>query len=207
MQTLTVSKTLLGDDDLGLYTAGQLKDLVSHEADRLQETQDIARRTMTQKTVATAYSGLVGTFLDEKTETLPGYTPVVAQPVAAPTEPASAVRGASTTPSSNTAPSAPAPLTQEQIEELIRQRVAELLAQNQNSSQPPEDSPSPPAPSTVEEEPEPPPAPEPDPEVVTEPEPPAPSEPVGEAEPEEEPASTPSPEPAAEAPAAEAPTP
>jgi hypothetical protein len=35
---------------------------------------------VTQQTVATIYSGLIGKFLDVKTETLPGYTPVIAPP-------------------------------------------------------------------------------------------------------------------------------
>ncbi|HEV7449436.1 MAG TPA: hypothetical protein VGP13_02780 [Candidatus Paceibacterota bacterium] len=143
-QSLEVSKSLLGGRDLGLYVTVQLRDLVSHEEDRLKESQDIARKQISQKQVATVYGGLVGTFLDEKTETLPGYTPVVPLPVKAPTEPAStpeATTTAVTSTSSAVSDNVDAgtaqpqvPLTQEQIEELIRQRVNELLAEHEHMS-------------------------------------------------------------------------
>ena len=79
--TLTVSKADLGPyRDLGLYVTEQLKQKTDHELAYLQEVQDIERKNVTQKVVATTYGGLVGKFLDASTETLPGYTPVVTPP-------------------------------------------------------------------------------------------------------------------------------
>lgn len=79
--SMTVSKAFLGKDkDLGLYVTEQLKDNIDHEIARLSATQDIEKRQVSQKTVATEYGGLIGKMLDATTETLPGYVPVV-QPV------------------------------------------------------------------------------------------------------------------------------
>lgn len=80
-ETMTVSKADLGQyRDLGVYVTEQLKQIVDREIERLASTQEIERRNVTQKTVATAYSGLIGKFLDSTTEELPGYTPVVTPP-------------------------------------------------------------------------------------------------------------------------------
>lgn len=79
--SMTVSKTFLGaDKDLGLYVTEQLKENIDHELARLTSTQEIERKQVSQKTVATEYGGLIGKMLDSSTETLPGYVPVV-QPV------------------------------------------------------------------------------------------------------------------------------
>ena len=78
---MTVSKADLGEyRDLGVYVTQQLKQIVDKEIERLVSTQEIERRNVTQKTVATAYGGLIGKFLDSTTEELPGYTPVVTPP-------------------------------------------------------------------------------------------------------------------------------
>ncbi len=75
--TLRVFKNDLGERDLGLYVAKQLKDVADRELERLAEVQKIERgRGITRKVVATAYTGLIGKFLDPKEETLPGYVPV-----------------------------------------------------------------------------------------------------------------------------------
>jgi hypothetical protein len=75
---MTVAKEFLGNNkDLGLYVTKQLGEVIDSEIIRLKETQEFERRNITNKMVATAYSGLVGAFLDERTETLPGYRPVV----------------------------------------------------------------------------------------------------------------------------------
>ena len=80
-ETMTVSKADLGQyRDLGVYVTQQLKQIVDREIERLVSTQEIERRSVTQKTVATAYGGLIGKFLDSTTEELPGYTPVVTPP-------------------------------------------------------------------------------------------------------------------------------
>ncbi|TSC87252.1 MAG: hypothetical protein G01um10148_357 [Parcubacteria group bacterium Gr01-1014_8] len=78
---LEVAKPVLGQyGDLGLYATEQFKQLVDHEIAYLKEVQEIERKQVTPKIVATSYSGLVGKLLDDKTETLPGYTPVVTPP-------------------------------------------------------------------------------------------------------------------------------
>ena len=76
-QSMTVSKDQLNGRDLGLYVTEQLKQLIGHANEYLSEAQQQARRNVSQKVVATEYGGLVGAFLDEKTEVLPGYVPVV----------------------------------------------------------------------------------------------------------------------------------
>ncbi len=82
--TMQVSKTDLGEyRDLGLYVTQQLRQVIEREASRLSKTQENARSAVTQLTVATSYGGLIGKFLDDSTETLPGYTPVVQPQVAA----------------------------------------------------------------------------------------------------------------------------
>lgn len=86
-ETLTVSKAMLGQyRDLGVYVTEQLKENISGENRRLAETQEIEKKQVSQKVVATVYGGLIGKMLDETTETLPGYTPVV-QPPPPPPEP------------------------------------------------------------------------------------------------------------------------
>jgi hypothetical protein len=80
-ETMNVSKADLGPyRDLGLYVTEQLKQKIGRELARLEETQKIEVRNVSQKMVATAYSGLVGKFLDDTTEVLPGYVPVVTPP-------------------------------------------------------------------------------------------------------------------------------
>lgn len=69
------------EGDLGLYVTGRLRDVISHERSYLAEVQAKERQAVTQQTVVTTYGGLVGRFLDATTETLPGYTPVIAPPV------------------------------------------------------------------------------------------------------------------------------
>lgn len=80
-QVMRVSKADLGPyRDLGLYVTRQLKQLVDRELARLKETQNIEKENIRHKVVATAYGGLVGAFLDDKTEEIPGYKPVVEPP-------------------------------------------------------------------------------------------------------------------------------
>jgi hypothetical protein len=83
-EVMTVSKADLGQyRDLGVYVTQQLKQKIDRELARLTETQEIEKKQISQKMVATAYGGIVGKFLDDTMETLPGYEPVVV----APTEP------------------------------------------------------------------------------------------------------------------------
>lgn len=82
-EVMTVAKAFLGPyRDLGVYVTGQLKENIDHESARLATTQEYEKHQVSQKVVATMYGGLVGKMLDETTETLPGYTPVVTPPEA-----------------------------------------------------------------------------------------------------------------------------
>ena len=87
-QSITVSKKSLGNNDLGLYVAKQIKEVTDRQLEYLKEVQEIERgKGVTQKTVATTYSGLIGKFLDPKEEVIVGYQPVIPPeitPVAAP---------------------------------------------------------------------------------------------------------------------------
>jgi hypothetical protein len=77
-KTLTVSKAVLGGKDLGLHVAEELGELINFELSFLKEVQQLEReKGLTQKIVATHYSGLIGRFLEPKEKVFPGYTPVV----------------------------------------------------------------------------------------------------------------------------------
>lgn len=81
-KVLKVSKVALGVyRDLGVYVTQQLKENIDAELRRLVETQNIERKNVTQKILATEYGGLIGKVLDTTMETIPGYTPVVVAPV------------------------------------------------------------------------------------------------------------------------------
>lgn len=95
-ETMTVSKANLGEyGDLGLYVIKELKQKIDRTLAYLEEVQAIERKQVSLKQVATVYSGLIGKMLDNTTETLPGYVPVVTPPappsplivIAAPAEP------------------------------------------------------------------------------------------------------------------------
>ncbi len=82
-KTLTVAKAVLGRGDLGVYATRELAEVIDAELYRLRETKAIEQaKGVTEQTVATEYSGLIGRFLDDKVETLPGYVPVKTEPVA-----------------------------------------------------------------------------------------------------------------------------
>ncbi len=75
---MAISKVDLGQyRDLGFYVMGQLRQKIEREIAYLQEVQGFEKESVTQKTVATKYGGLVGAIMDDKTEVLPGYIPVV----------------------------------------------------------------------------------------------------------------------------------
>ncbi|MEK7628861.1 MAG: immunoglobulin-like domain-containing protein [Patescibacteria group bacterium] len=78
---MKVSKALLGETrDLGLYVTEELRQRIDREIAYLSEVQGIEKKQVSQKMVATAYSGLVGRFLDDTVEELPGYVPVIDEP-------------------------------------------------------------------------------------------------------------------------------
>lgn len=77
--TLTVSKAVLGKStDLGTYVAEKLKEQIAQESALLAQTQGIEQRSPSSAQVATVYGGLIGKLLTDTTQTLPGYTPVIA---------------------------------------------------------------------------------------------------------------------------------
>lgn len=182
--TLTVAKSALSGGNLAAYVTEQIKQNLDHEIDRLRESQTIARRSVSQKTVATTYGGLIGAFLDETTETLPGYVPPQ-EPVVLPAPQGNvSVQAVAANTSSESA------LTREQVVHIIEQRVNELLTQQQASATTPADN-TPPPPSTEE-----PPITQEPPQTPSAP----PSAPESAPEPEPAPESTPTP---TEAPAAQ----
>jgi hypothetical protein len=82
--TLKVSKSDLGQyRDLGLYVMDQLQQKIEYEISYLKEVQVFEKQNITQKTVVTEYKGLVGAVLNDKTEVLPGYRPVVDEQIVA----------------------------------------------------------------------------------------------------------------------------
>ena len=117
--SITVSKADLGDRDLGLYVTDLLNNVVRNESAYLAQVQEKEKASITQKMVATAYGGLIGKFLNDSTETLPGYEPVIPLPVAAPTDPATPIAVAT-----------PVPV----IQQPISQQIDQLLAQNNQAA-------------------------------------------------------------------------
>lgn len=97
-ETLKVAKDALDGRELGVYVTRELKQRVDRELALLVEVQQIERRQVTQKTVATSYSGLIGTFIDERTYIAPEYVPPPESP---------AVAEAGETPPPSSPPSSP----------------------------------------------------------------------------------------------------
>ncbi|PIR83809.1 hypothetical protein COU18_02380 [Candidatus Kaiserbacteria bacterium CG10_big_fil_rev_8_21_14_0_10_51_14] len=130
-QVMRVSKADLGPyRDLGLYVTRQLKQLVDRELARLKETQDIEKENIRHKVVATAYSGLVGAFLDDTTEEIAGYEPVVEPPAPAPQPIAQA-------------------LQEDQVEEIPAEETPPALEEEAPSESSEEETPSSPAASST----------------------------------------------------------
>lgn len=76
-----VAKAQLGENDLGLYIAEELKEFVDGQKRLLAETQQIERNLgRSGKVVERKYAGLIGRFLDPDEVTFDGYDPV-AEPV------------------------------------------------------------------------------------------------------------------------------
>lgn len=77
-KTLTIDKSSLGENDLGLYIAKELGENINYELASLGRVQKSEReRGESQKIVAVDYSGLVGKLLDPKEMVIEGYTPVI----------------------------------------------------------------------------------------------------------------------------------
>lgn len=79
--TLTVSKSGLAGQDLGLYVAEELGEIIDSQLSYLREVQEIEMergQTFVQQTVK--HTALLGLILDPETHELPGYEPVVQRP-------------------------------------------------------------------------------------------------------------------------------
>lgn len=78
---LVVEKAALDGRDLGLYATEQVAQVRDSERRRLLATQEFEKEIgVSQKVIATVYSGLIGQFLDSSSDTLPNYVPVVVEP-------------------------------------------------------------------------------------------------------------------------------
>lgn len=107
-EVMNVSKTDLGAyRDLGVYVTEQLKQKIGREIALLRDTQEIEKKQVSEKVVATAYGGLLGALISDSTETVPGYTPVIVAP-SDDTESVNVVQPAASTPG-RPAPSSAAP--------------------------------------------------------------------------------------------------
>lgn len=137
--SMKISKGELGGRDLGLYVANQLGQVADQQLAYLKNVQkDEKKIGVTQKVVATEYSGLVGQFLSTDEKTFDGY-----QPVKPPVE----VSADDTTSSASnltvvgttlgTTVGEPAPvLTREEVQSLIQDTVKRLLAGESIDTQP-----------------------------------------------------------------------
>lgn len=85
-RTLTVHKDTLADyRDLGAFVTTQLRQVIERELTHLRRVQVYEQRQVSQKQIAMTHRGLIGMFMDDKTETLPPYTKEeVPEPVPAP---------------------------------------------------------------------------------------------------------------------------
>ena len=143
--SIKVSKKELSGRDLGLYVADQLGQMIDQQIAYLKEVQAKEKKNgVTQKVLAVEYSGLVGQFLSTDEKTFDGYAPVVTPPPPEQQEQTAAVVGAQDANPLNTVAGQDAPptapttsrssLTREEVEQLIRARVAELLADSTTST-------------------------------------------------------------------------
>ncbi len=129
--TLSVSKVVLGKQDLGVYVAEQLRQDVDSKMAYLNRVQKIEKtHGKTEKIATVAYSGLIGKFLSTKTETFSNYKPVKVDKKAelANAEEAknSAKAAVANAVSSQIASVIP---TKAEVRQIIENKVAELVAQ------------------------------------------------------------------------------
>lgn len=130
--SMKVTKKELGAKDLGLYVAEQLGQVTDEKLAYLQDIQKREKKVgITQKIVATEYSGLVGQFLSTEEKTFDGYVPVKPPILVA----AFQSTGENTTVigtelGTTYGVPTPTPLTPDQIQNLISDAVRQLLAGN-----------------------------------------------------------------------------
>ena len=76
-KNINVSKIRLGDMDLGLYLAEELKQLTEREMAYMKEVQSIEKNKGAQKQVESVeYTGLKGLVFNDETKEIAGYNPV-----------------------------------------------------------------------------------------------------------------------------------
>jgi len=76
-KNINVSKARLGDMDLGLYLAEELKQLTGQEMAYMKEVQSIEKNKGAQKQVESVeYTGLKGLVFNDETKEIAGYNPV-----------------------------------------------------------------------------------------------------------------------------------
>ena len=76
-KNINVSKIRLGDMDLGLYLAEELKQLTEREMAYMKEVQSIEKNKGAQKQVESVeYTGLKGLVFNDETKEIVGYNPV-----------------------------------------------------------------------------------------------------------------------------------
>ena len=76
-KNINVSKARLGDSDLGLYLAEELKQLTEREMAYMKEVQEIEKNKGAQKQVESVeYTGLKGLVFNDETKEIAGYNPV-----------------------------------------------------------------------------------------------------------------------------------
>lgn len=86
-KNLTIDKNILVRYlNLEAYVTKELSEVIAKELQDLRQTQVFERKALSQKTIVTTHRGLVGKFVDDKTEVLPPYQPIM-EPVNIPTPP------------------------------------------------------------------------------------------------------------------------
>ncbi|MDO8560679.1 MAG: hypothetical protein Q7R91_00500 [bacterium] len=132
-KTLRVAKALLGKEDLGLYVAKELGEVLDYQRSYLTEVQTKERTNgATEKVAVVEYQGLIGKFLSPDKKIFPGYEQVVKETASViPSTSQSQEANESTvasTPQTLTLAPAPAPqLSQDETRALIKQMVEEAL--------------------------------------------------------------------------------
>jgi hypothetical protein len=131
-ETLNVSKAALNNRDLGLYVAEEISEVISGEEVYLKEVQSIEKnKGFTQKIATTEYSGLVGKMLSSKEEVFEGYVPLIPdeKPIVNSVGEGkiSAIIAANNTMSAQVAAAIP---SKEEIKQIIRDTVEELISEN-----------------------------------------------------------------------------
>ena len=124
--SIKVSKGELGGRDLGLYVANQLGQVTDQQITYLKQIQTKEKKNgLTQKVLATEYTGLVGHFLSTDEKTFEGYQPVKVDT----TGNNDTQQGSVSTVPSSTGEVKEQPLNKDQIQALIADAIKQILTQ------------------------------------------------------------------------------